>query len=217
MCDYSLHLVSSRPAQVGEKLVSTRFTGGTHGFAAVNNPAVAVCLLPGTEIAFEREIEFNESSSFFHGRRAAGCVARFRQVNMDRPHTHHDALELADGRIVLVHCLLERQHATVLQMPSAQHAVGDVPSEATTTTVDPETQVRSQRTLHATADGFFSLTVDKHRARYRWLHSAALVSAREIRSRHDRLRAASPNDTAQLHCVSYGTSSEASAQSDETC
>jgi len=152
MCDYSLHLVSSRPAEVGEKLVSTRFRGGTNGFAAVNDPAVAVCLLPGTEIAFEKEIQFNESWSFFHGHKAAGSVARFRQVNMHRPNTHHDALELADGRIVLVHCLRERQHATVLQLPSAQH---EAPRQAATTTVDLETQAPAKPTLHATADGLF--------------------------------------------------------------
>ena len=150
MCDYSLHLVSSRPAGV-----STRFRGGTNGFAAVNDPAVAVCLLPGTEIAFEREIQFNESWSFFHGHKAAGSVARFRQVKMDNPYTHHDALELADGRIVLVHCLRERQHATVLQLPTTQQPAGDVPCQAVTTTVDLETQAPAQPTLHATADGLF--------------------------------------------------------------
>jgi hypothetical protein len=41
MCDYSLHLVRSRPAKVGDKLVSTNFTNFlTRGFGAVG---VAVC------------------------------------------------------------------------------------------------------------------------------------------------------------------------------
>ena len=36
MCDYSLHNVASRPARVGDKLVSTRFlNSGRRGFAAV--------------------------------------------------------------------------------------------------------------------------------------------------------------------------------------
>ena len=131
MCDYSLHQVSSRPARVGENLVSTRFISSvTHGFAAVNEPNVAICLLPGTEVAFEKEIEFDQSWSFFHKHKAVGTVARFRQVNMDKPNTHHDALELADGRIVLVHALREGQHATVLQLPAAQRAAGDMPGEA---------------------------------------------------------------------------------------
>ncbi len=50
MCDYSLHLVASRPARVGDKLVSTRFSNSlTRGFAATGEPEVAVCLLPGTD------------------------------------------------------------------------------------------------------------------------------------------------------------------------
>src|SRR5262249_62320589 len=54
MCDYSLHGVASRPAKVDDKLVTTRFSNSfTHGFAAVGQPNVAVCLLPGTELAFE--------------------------------------------------------------------------------------------------------------------------------------------------------------------
>jgi hypothetical protein len=45
--------VASRPAKVGDKLVSTNFTNSlTRGFAAVREPTVAVCLLPGTEVAF---------------------------------------------------------------------------------------------------------------------------------------------------------------------
>jgi hypothetical protein len=52
MCDYSLQHVASRPARMGDKLVSTRFlNSGTRGFAAIDEPNVAVCLLPGTELA----------------------------------------------------------------------------------------------------------------------------------------------------------------------
>jgi hypothetical protein len=58
MCDYSLHLVTSRPAKVGDKLMTTKFDNSlTRGFAAVGEPNVAVCLLPGTEVAFEKEVE----------------------------------------------------------------------------------------------------------------------------------------------------------------
>jgi len=46
-------------------------------------------------------------------------VARFRQVNKDEPHVHHDALEFPDGQIVLVTRLREGQHAIVLQLPAA--------------------------------------------------------------------------------------------------
>src|SRR5262249_43816374 len=53
MCDYSLDLVASRPAKVGDELVTTQFKNSiTRGFAAIGEPNVAVCLLPGTEVAF---------------------------------------------------------------------------------------------------------------------------------------------------------------------
>ena len=58
MCDYSLDFVASRPARVGDKLVSTGFRNSvTRGFAAIGEPNVAVCLRPGTEVAFERDVE----------------------------------------------------------------------------------------------------------------------------------------------------------------
>jgi hypothetical protein len=119
----------SRPAQVGEKLVSTRFaSSATHGFTAVGEPNVAICLLPGTEVVFEKEVIFDQGWSFFHKHKAVGTVARFRQVNLDKPNVHHDALEFADGRIALVHALREGQRATVLQLPAAQCAVTEASS-----------------------------------------------------------------------------------------
>ena len=58
MCDYSLHHVASRPATVGDKVVTTKFVNTpTGGFAALNNANVAVCLRPGTELAFEHDVE----------------------------------------------------------------------------------------------------------------------------------------------------------------
>ena len=45
-------------------------------------------------------------------------VARFRQVNLDQPTAHHDALEFPGGKIALVTDLCEDQHATVLQLPA---------------------------------------------------------------------------------------------------
>ena len=58
MCDYSLHSVASRPARVRDKLLTTKFSNSvTRGFAAVGEPNVAVCLLSGTEIAFDKEAE----------------------------------------------------------------------------------------------------------------------------------------------------------------
>jgi hypothetical protein len=59
MCDYSLHAIASRPARVGEALVSTHFRGSaTLGFASPAEKTVAVCLLPGTELAFETNVRY---------------------------------------------------------------------------------------------------------------------------------------------------------------
>jgi hypothetical protein len=120
MCDYSLHLVASRPAKVGDKLVTTKFNNSlTRGFAAVGEPQVAVCLLPGTEVAFEREVECEHFFKIFRSQKLIGKkVARFRQIKMEEPNAHHDALEFPDGQIVLLTRLNEGQYATVLQLPA---------------------------------------------------------------------------------------------------
>ena len=128
MCDYSLHHVASRLAKVGDKLVTTQFHNSiTRGFAAEGEPNVAVCLLPGTEVVFEKEIEFERGfglfSSWRRGKRIGDKVARFRQLNADQPNVHHDALEFPNGEIVLVTRLCEGQHVTVLQLPASPHSV----------------------------------------------------------------------------------------------
>jgi hypothetical protein len=128
MCDYSLHAVDTRPARVGDKLRSTSFTNCfTRGFAAVDEPNVAVCLRPGTELAFERDVEIDHGfgrllPSLGFGR-IAERVARFRQIDTDRLDTHHDALEFPNGRVVLVTRLCEGQVATVLQLPASERGV----------------------------------------------------------------------------------------------
>ena len=120
MCDYSLHHVASRPAKVGDKLVTTKFVNTpTGGFAAVDNPNVAVCLRPGTELAFEHDVECEPMLGILPSRKIGQRLARFRQVNVEQPCVHHDALEFPDGKIVLVTRLREGQQATVLQMPAA--------------------------------------------------------------------------------------------------
>ena len=123
MCDYSLHLVASRPAKVGDKLVASHFVNSiTRGFAAVGQPDAAVCLLPGTELAFDDDVRYERAFSLFGKVRVNHKVARFCQVDLKDPHVHHDALEFPDGRIVKVTRLVAGQAATVLQLPAAaQH------------------------------------------------------------------------------------------------
>jgi hypothetical protein len=124
MCDYSLDLVASRPAKIGDKLVTTKFENSmTRGFAAMGEPNVAVCLLPGTEVAFEKEVNYERFFALFPNTKLGKKVARFRQINMGKPGVHHDALEFPDGETVLLTRLCEGQHATVLQLPASPRPV----------------------------------------------------------------------------------------------
>ncbi|MDF2998914.1 MAG: hypothetical protein K0R27_4551 [Xanthobacteraceae bacterium] len=130
MCDYSLESVASRPAKVGDMLVSSLFSNsGTRGFAAVGEPEVAVCLLPGTELAFEKPVEFEARFGFLTTRRINQTMARFRHINENVPRLHHDALEFADGKIILLTHLRQGQVAHVLQLPAHPHAVEPAPEE----------------------------------------------------------------------------------------
>jgi hypothetical protein len=126
MCDYSLQHVASRPAEVGDKLVSSRFDGTiSRGFSAAGDPNVAVCLLPGTEIAFEKQVEY-ENAVTYQRQSVAVAVARFRQLNTDQPLMHHDALEFANGETVLLTRLVEGQTATVLQLPARPKTAAEI-------------------------------------------------------------------------------------------
>ena len=148
MCDYSLHNTASRPARIGDKLVTTSFAGSTtRGFAAVGEPHVAVCLLPGTEVVFDQEAEFDHA---FGGilprlRKLGSNVAQFRQINLSDAHAHHDALEFPNGRIVLLTRLRPGQHASVIQLPAAQRPTTAEPATEAATTqapVDPVHPIR---------------------------------------------------------------------------
>ncbi len=128
MCDYSLHTVSSRAAKIGDKLVSTSFVNSfTRGFASADEPNVAVCLRPGTELAFEHHAVIDHGFGRFLPRLGFGKIgeklARFRQVNTSRPDVHHDALEFPNGKVVLVTRLAEGQRVTVLQLPAEPQVV----------------------------------------------------------------------------------------------
>jgi len=131
MCDYSLHNVASRPARVGDRLVSCGFRDSiTRGLAAIDDENTAVCLMPGTELAFEADVESLAAWQGDPARNFGQKVARFRQINVENPMAHHDALEFADGATVLVTNLREGQRATVLQLPSTGRKEPVLPAPA---------------------------------------------------------------------------------------
>jgi hypothetical protein len=116
MCDYSLHAVAFRPAEASEVLVSSKFPGThTRGFASPAEPTVAVCLRPGTEIAFEQNAVMQ--GALFRWKIGA-TLARFRQIDLDKPAQHHDALEFSNGKIVKLSDLVPGQRARVVQLPA---------------------------------------------------------------------------------------------------
>src|ERR1700737_3498925 len=94
MCDYSLHHVATRPAQIEDKLVTTKFSNSiTRGFAAIGAPDVAVCLLPGTEIAFDENVECEPpfGIGILPNKKIGQRLARFREIHTNRGWVHQDA------------------------------------------------------------------------------------------------------------------------------
>ena len=129
MCDFSLHSIKSRPEKVGDKLTTRDFGTGTRGFAASEDATMAVCVLPGTELAFAHEIKRLPARLWpWHDNVIQHKTAIFRQINKEKVAAHHDALEFPDGQIVLLTFLREGQQATVLQLPAEPKTV--VESEA---------------------------------------------------------------------------------------
>jgi hypothetical protein len=131
MCDFSLHHVKSRPAKVGDRLTTCDFGLGTRGFAAPEDKNVAVCLLPGTELSFAKEVSRVHLWSW-STRVIKHKTAIFRKINKQDRMRHHDALEFPDGKIVLLTFLEPGQEATVLQLPAsarvkAEHRANEVP------------------------------------------------------------------------------------------
>jgi hypothetical protein len=125
MCDYSLHAVATRPAKVGETLITTTFRGtSTRGFASASEPTVAVCILPGTELAFAENVRYD--NRWIWTRSVSFRVGKFGAIDPHIPHRHHDAIEFPDGSHVLVTQLCEGQRATVLQLPVVNPASGHV-------------------------------------------------------------------------------------------
>jgi hypothetical protein len=116
MCDYSLHAVASRPAQVGETLITTAFPGtSTRGFASESTPQVAVCMLPGTELAFADNVKYQ--SQWLWPKEIEARVGKFGLLDTQVSQRHHDAIEFPDGSRVLVTQLMPGQRVTVLQLP----------------------------------------------------------------------------------------------------
>jgi hypothetical protein len=127
MCDFSLEAIASRPAKVGDKLVTKSWGTGTIGVCDLSDPDTAVCLLPGTELAFTTAVE---TIGFLTGIKHMHYAAVFRHRNEGKLATHHDSLEFPDGSMVYLTTLITGQELTVLQLP-----VAEKPTEKTPTVI----------------------------------------------------------------------------------
>jgi hypothetical protein len=122
-------------------LITTTFRGtSTRGFASESEPNVAVCMLPGTELAFAENVKYD--NRWIWTKEIDSRVGKFGAIDPDIPHRHHDAIEFPDGSNVLVTQLSEGQRVTVLQLPvvhqpTTEHvrAVADT-NTATSVSVD---------------------------------------------------------------------------------
>ena len=119
MCDYSILNAKSRPAKVGDELTTQNFGTGTRGFSAAEDASMAVCVLPGTELSFAKEVRCVATGLLaWRDKVINHRTAIFRQINKEKAAAHHDALEFPDGQVVLLTLLNEGQQATVLQLPA---------------------------------------------------------------------------------------------------
>ena len=130
MCDFSAQAAKKREAVKGDKLVVAKISSHTTGFVDINDQSMAVCILPGAELAFGKSVRAQKvlHSSTLVGMIKAAFrpkaevveaknVATFVQVNKDDPNTHHDALLFVDSAVILLNELEHGQTATVLTMP----------------------------------------------------------------------------------------------------
>jgi hypothetical protein len=83
------------PAKVGETLITTTFPGTpTRGFASESDPAIAVCMLPGTELAFDQEVKYD--SGWVWTKTINIRVGKFGGMNRNVQHSDHDAIKFPD-------------------------------------------------------------------------------------------------------------------------
>ncbi|HVZ06062.1 hypothetical protein [Hyphomicrobium sp.] len=93
MCDYSLEMYRSRPAQEGEEYISNKFPTGSVGFVAPGDQSVAICMDCDTELKL--------ANIPAHLREQAGLgeteFATFTQ--MDGPY-HRDSIRFRNGKVL---------------------------------------------------------------------------------------------------------------------
>ena len=130
ICCKKLTAGKKREGTNDDKRTTHHFNTCTTGFAAPEDIDTAVCVLPGTELAFGRIVTCRPRGLFAWKPRVIDhTTAIFRQVNKDNPRTHHDALEFPDGQMVLLNDVFEGQEATVLQLPAQPVTAAEIKAQ----------------------------------------------------------------------------------------
>jgi hypothetical protein len=124
MCAYGLRKHRSRPAEIGDTLVTKLFATGGRGFASAADRYLQVRVPPGTELAFMKEVRHLNWNfwSFMRGhfgilKRSRYKTAILREIEVQGK-GRREALEFQDGTIVYFSWLFSGQRATVLQLPA---------------------------------------------------------------------------------------------------
>ena len=136
MCDYSLHAMATRPAVVGETLISTTFRGtSTRGFASETRARGRGlhAARDRTGVRARRQIRQPLDLDRTIGFR----VGKFNTIDPHIRERHHDAIEFPDGSHVLVTQLCEGQRVTVLQLPVVHPIAERATTKADTATATP--------------------------------------------------------------------------------
>jgi hypothetical protein len=90
MCDYSLEMYRSRPAQLGERYETHQFKSLSVGFIAPGDPSIAVCMACDTKLKLEGIPERIQRNK---------CVSAEEDVTFTRLEhgPHHDGVRFANG------------------------------------------------------------------------------------------------------------------------
>ena len=121
-------------SQQGSKLVGLGAVGKPgHGFSVAlsgdGNTAIVGGLGDNASIGAAWVYTRNGDVWTQQGNKLVGTgavgAATFRQINLDNPWEHHDALEFPSGQMVLLTRLCAGQRATVLQLPARAHPAED--------------------------------------------------------------------------------------------
>ena len=98
MCDYSLEVYRSRPAQLGERYETHEFGSLSIGFIAPGDPSIAVCMACDTTLRLEGIPERVQK---------AASVSANEDVTFTRLEAgpHHDGVRFANGAEVTLQAL----------------------------------------------------------------------------------------------------------------